>query len=58
MRNWTFRHFLTGNIDNIYDLANKGFNIFACWQLIGNVNNEVVFFFGIGDISDISIWRF
>ena len=25
-QNW---HFLTGNIDNIYDLANKGFNIFA-----------------------------
>ena len=25
-QNW---HFLTGNIDKIYDLANKGFNIFA-----------------------------
>ena len=25
-QNW---HFLTGNIENIYDLANKGFNIFA-----------------------------
>jgi protein SCO1/2 len=25
-QNW---HFLTGNIENIYNLANKGFNIFA-----------------------------